>query len=181
MLFLEPLNRSGIEYMVTGSVAGMIYGEPRLTHDIDLVLGLYVKDVSQFKELFPDEKFYCPSEDTIKTEINRESNGHFNVIHHQSGFKAYIYPAGEDKLHKWAMARRNKVDYENADVWLAPAEYVIVRKLEYYKQGGGSKHLRDIKRMLEVSPEAIDLTILQKLIAEQDLSTQWDKLQNINE
>ena len=34
---------------------------------------------------------------------------------------------------------------------LAPAEYVIVRKLEYYREGGSEKHLRDIRSMLAVS------------------------------
>jgi hypothetical protein len=37
-LFVEPLERSAFPYMITGSVAAMIYGMPRLTHDVDLVL-----------------------------------------------------------------------------------------------------------------------------------------------
>jgi len=40
LVFLRPLNDIGIEYMVTGSTAAMIYGEPRLTHNIDLVVDL---------------------------------------------------------------------------------------------------------------------------------------------
>ncbi len=39
-LFTDPLNRIGIRYMITGAVASIIYGEPRLTHDIDLVVEL---------------------------------------------------------------------------------------------------------------------------------------------
>ncbi len=35
-IFISRLNALGIHYMITGSVASMIYGEPRLTHDIDL-------------------------------------------------------------------------------------------------------------------------------------------------
>jgi hypothetical protein len=37
-LFVAPLHRAGIPYVVTGGVASVIYGEPRLTRDIDLVL-----------------------------------------------------------------------------------------------------------------------------------------------
>ena len=37
-LFLEPLERLGVPYCVTGSVAASVYGEPRLTADIDLVV-----------------------------------------------------------------------------------------------------------------------------------------------
>jgi hypothetical protein len=36
-LFVAPLNRSGIEYMVTGGLASVVYGHPRLTLDVDLV------------------------------------------------------------------------------------------------------------------------------------------------
>ncbi len=35
LLFTEPLSTAGIDHMTTGSVAGMVYGEPRLIHDID--------------------------------------------------------------------------------------------------------------------------------------------------
>ncbi len=31
---------------------------------------------------------------------------------------------------------------------LAPPEYVIVRKLQFFREGGSQKHLRDISRML---------------------------------
>jgi hypothetical protein len=35
--FLQPLERLGLPYCVTGSVAASVYGEPRLTADIDVV------------------------------------------------------------------------------------------------------------------------------------------------
>ena len=37
-IFISPLNSGGIDYMITGSVASTLYGEPRLTSDIDLAL-----------------------------------------------------------------------------------------------------------------------------------------------
>ena len=37
-LFVAPLESAGITYMITGSVASSIYGEPRNTFDIDLVV-----------------------------------------------------------------------------------------------------------------------------------------------
>lgn len=39
-LFVRPLNRLRIPYLVTGGVASVVYGEPRLTRDIDLVIQL---------------------------------------------------------------------------------------------------------------------------------------------
>gem|GEM_PF-3503734 len=35
LAFTDRLTAANIQYMVTGSVAGMIYGEPRLTHAVN--------------------------------------------------------------------------------------------------------------------------------------------------
>lgn len=37
-LFIEPLEKLGVQYMITGGVASVIYGDPRFTRDIDVVL-----------------------------------------------------------------------------------------------------------------------------------------------
>ena len=39
-LFVPRLEALGLAYMVTGSTASTIYGEPRLTLDLDLVVQL---------------------------------------------------------------------------------------------------------------------------------------------
>lgn len=179
LVFLDRLNKSNLSYMVTGSVASIIYGEPRMTHDIDLVLKLYAKDIKKFINLFPSHQFYCPPEDIIKTEIARETRGHFNIIHHESGFKADMYPIGQDELHKWAMLKRQEVKVGQSNIWIAPPVYVIIRKLQYYKEGGSPKHLRDINRMLEVSSDSIDKSTLNQMIVKYNLSDVWQKAQTI--
>jgi hypothetical protein len=45
---------------------------------------------------------------------------------------------------------------EGGALWLAPPEYVIVRKLEYYREGRAEKHVTDIRGMLEASDDLID-------------------------
>ncbi len=97
--------------MVTGSIASIIYGEPRVTHDIDLVLGLHPNNVSQLTDAFSAYEFYCPPQEAIKTEAARKTGGHFNIIHQKTGFKADIYPTGEDELHRWAMSKRKKIGF----------------------------------------------------------------------
>ena len=46
------LDRAKIAYMVTGSIATNLYTIPRMTRDIDLVVELSEKDLSQFIPLF---------------------------------------------------------------------------------------------------------------------------------
>ena len=62
-LFAGPLNQIEIRYLVSGSVAAMLYGEPRVTHDIDFVVFLRPKDTAKFSEIFPAPEFYVPPAD----------------------------------------------------------------------------------------------------------------------
>ena len=61
-IFTVRLDKIGIRYMVTGAVAAIIYGEPRLTHAIDLVIELKMEEVKKIQDAFPLEEFYCPPE-----------------------------------------------------------------------------------------------------------------------
>ena len=174
-VFIRPLNRLGMEYMVTGSAASMAYGEPRLTLDVDIVIELVASRVRDFVAAFPIGDFYCPPEEVILVETRRESRGHLNVIHMASGFKADIYPIGRDALHAWGMARRLQMAFAGETVSLAPPEYVIVRKLEYYREGGSEKHLRDIAGMLQVSGDMVDQQAVDAWTQRLGLMEQWKR------
>lgn len=175
MAFIRPLNRLGIEYMVTGSAASMAYGEPRLTLDVDIVIELAGVHVRDFVAAFPAADFYCPPEEVILVETRRESRGHLNVIHMASGFKADIYPIGRDGLHAWGMERRRRMEFDGETVSLAPPEYVIVRKLEYYREGGSGKHLQDIAGMLQVSGELVDMQAVDEWTRKMGLTEEWKR------
>jgi hypothetical protein len=175
-IFVKPLNDANIEYMVTGSVASILYGEPRMTNDIDLVIKLSDKDALSIAELFPENQFYCPPADVILSEISREARGHFNIIHHQTALKADLYPIGKESLHKWAMGKRRKVKFDNNIICVAPPEYVIVRKLDYFREGGSQKHLTDIKKMLKYSGDIIDMSILKEKTAQLHLQEQLNEV-----
>lgn len=176
LLFVRPLNRAGIRYIVTGSVAAIFYGEPRLTHDVDFVVFLNEGEVHRLAELFPAADFYLPPPEIILAETAREKRGHFNIIHLDTGFKADIYPPGRDELNAWAFRGKRRVTFENETVVIAPPEYVIVRKLEYFREGGSEKHLRDIRAMLAVSGDQLDRPALTDWIQRRGLEAEWQRL-----
>lgn len=174
LLFIARLADAGIDYMVTGSVASMAYGEPRLTHDVDLVVRLpSPEDADSLVEAFPAAEFYCPPIEVVRTESARSTRGHFNLIHHETGFKADIYPAGKDPLHEWAFERRMRIEIEGRAVELAPPEYVIIRKLEYYREGRSQKHVDDIRAMLRISQGSIDLDDVSRLARDRGIEEEW--------
>jgi len=175
-LFVHPLDQLQISYLVSGSVAAMLYGEPRVTHDIDFVVFLRDRDIVRLPEAYPAPDFYLPGKEELQTELAREQKGHFNVIHPESGLKADFYLAKRDELEGWAF--RNARDYtiEGTRIRLAPPEYVIVRKLEYFREGGSEKHLRDIRGVLKVSGEIINRADLDDWIQRRDVGEEWQKV-----
>lgn len=173
LLFVRPLNQLGVRYLISGSVAAMLYGEPRLTHDVDFVVFLRKDDIGRLREVFAAPAFYLPPPEVIILEVAREQRGHFNVIHADTGFKADFYTSGRDELHAWAFRGARRLEYRGEPLSVAPPEYVIVRKLEYYREGGSEKHLRDIRAMLAVSGAELNQPELEAWITRRGLGTQW--------
>lgn len=156
-LFVAPLETLGVDYMITGGVASVIYGDPRFTRDIDLVLELREGRAGALLDAFSPEDFYRPPLDALREEIRRPRYGHFNIIHRDTALRADVYLLGDDPLHAWAFERRVRIPLEeDAAIWLAPPEYVVVRKLQYYQESGSERHLGDVSAMLEISRDKID-------------------------
>ncbi|MFN8602710.1 MAG: hypothetical protein U0842_19780 [Candidatus Binatia bacterium] len=177
-LFVRPLEELGIRYMVSGSVASTLFGEPRMTHDVDLVAFLDEDAIAALGPVFAPPEFYLPPHEVMLLEARRESRGHFNVIHVPSGLKADVYPANRDPLHAWAITRALRVPVGTLTVSVAPPEYVILRKLEYHREGGSEKHLRDIRAMLALSLVPIDRAALADWLARLGLEAQWRLVTN---
>jgi hypothetical protein len=163
--------------MISGGVAAIIYGEPRLTTDIDLVIALPEGVISGFHAIFDPEEFYVPPIEVMHLEARRRTHGHFNVIHTSSAFRADVYVAGTDSLMAWGLERRRPVRIADQALWVAPPEYVILSKLQYYRDGGSPKHLDDIRVMLRVSSDLIDRTMLEAHVDRLRLRPQWDHVQ----
>jgi len=76
------------------------------------------------------------------------------------------------------LAHRRKLTLDDLTLYVGPVEYVILRKLEYYREGNSEKHLRDIRGMLESSPAQIDRTFLDDWIQRLGLAAEWHKAQS---
>ena len=175
-IFTLKLNELKLGYFITGSVASVVYGEPRLTHDIDIVLEISVSGIDTFIKAFAGEQFYIPPIEIIKNETERSERGHFNIIHIESGFKADIFLIGNDKFQKWALDNKKTITYQDSLIYIAPPEYVIIKKLEFYKEGGAQKHITDIKNILVNSSEIINFDFIEKYAAMFGVLDNWHKL-----
>ncbi|MFV0338943.1 MAG: hypothetical protein ACK5LK_11965, partial [Chthoniobacterales bacterium] len=130
-LFVRPLEGAKVRYMVSGSVASIVYGEPRATMDIDI--GIYLPgDFSLLEKLYPAEEFYLPPLEVIEIESRRELRGHYNIIHHNTGFKADFYPSRNHPMLPWALKNVRRIEIQKQTITFAPPEYVIFWKLAFY-------------------------------------------------
>jgi hypothetical protein len=177
--FIWPLENYRLQYLVTGSVAAMAYGEPRLTNDIDLILEIKVTDLPALTKAFPDNLYYLPPPEVIQSELARTHRGHFNIFHLETMLKADVYLAGSDPLHHRAFHHKIRIEIDGLSVSFAPPEYVILRKLEFFREGGSHKHLRDIAAILNESSNEIDNPYLLEEVRFRGLSESWQKANEI--
>jgi hypothetical protein len=171
---VETFDRLQIPYLVTGSVAAMAYGEPRLTNDIDIVVGVENRHIAGLLAAFPPDAFYL-SEEAIQEAIRAE--GQFNIIHPGSGLKVDVIVRKETPFEQSRFTRGRIV--RPADTYaaaFASAEDVIIKKMEYYREGGSEKHLRDIAGILKISAGEIDETYIVEWADRLGLRPIWDAI-----
>jgi hypothetical protein len=171
----EELN---IRYIVTGSVASMAYGEPRLTNDIDIVADIKLEQIAFLERYFPHDEFYFDRDMAINAinAINHKSQ--FNIIHPASGLKVDIilYKDTEFDCSRFTRSKRIQPAEEYRADFAAP-EDVIIKKMEYYKEGGSDKHLRDITGILKVSGHDVDREYIITWAKKMGLMKIWEAVE----
>ena len=143
-----------LPYALAGSIASMAYGEPRATLDIDVVVRLDPADVDRLKPRFPSEEFYL---DVEAARLAIANGSQFNIIHPGSGLKIDVFVEGDDVERVQIEDRRRMPALPGLTATFSPPEELILKKLLYYRDGGSEKHLRDVRAMLEISGDAIDV------------------------
>lgn len=169
----ETFKNLSIPYLVTGSVASMAYGEPRLTNDIDIVADIGLSHIPGLMTAFPKDAYYI-DEEMIKDAIHRI--GQFNIIHPASGLKIDIIIKRDTSFDQSRFKRARKIDPGPYPADFASPEDVIIKKMEYYKFGGSEKHLRDIIGIFKISGEIIDREYISQWASDLDLNEIWESI-----
>jgi hypothetical protein len=172
---IEVFEKLSVPYLVTGSVASMAYGEPRLTNDIDIVADINLSHMPALLASFPEEEYYIDGE-MIKEAILRI--GQFNIIHPASGLKVDVIIKQDIPFDQSRFGRVRKIYPGSYPADFASPEDVIIKKMEYYKMGGSEKHLRDITGIFKVSGESLDQEYISQWASRLDLDEIWDMVKN---
>lgn len=157
---IEVLERCEIDYMLVGSWASGLYGEPRFTQDIDFVVALPGDKAALLYAAFGPPRYYS-SRDAIADAVARRSM--FNVIHIESGVKVDFNVIKADEWARTQMSRRQRVGIlPGCEGWAASPEDVILSKMRFYAEGQSDKHLRDITGICRVVAEGIDRDYIER-------------------
>lgn len=140
------LDRIGCQHFTTGSVAAMVYGEPRFTNDIDVVVRMDGGQAAAFVSAFAGNDWYVSAE---AAQAAVRSRGMFNLIHVPSGLKVdlVVSPESPHDVARFARVRMILMPDGRQEPMAAP-EDVILKKLVFFREGGSGKHLRDIESIL---------------------------------
>jgi uncharacterized protein (DUF1330 family) len=176
---VSVLERLGISYFVTGSTVTIFYGEPRFTNDIDIVVDLPAEAVAEFCRQFPEDDFYV-SAAAAREAVRRRSM--FNIIQPHSGLKVDVIIPAPSEFNRARFARARRVQAgEEWDAAFSSPEDAILKKMEFYREGGSDKHLRDIASVLRTSGAAIDTAHIDEWASTLGLTDLWrailDRLQ----
>jgi len=171
---LAALERLDIPYMVTGSVGAMLYGEPRMTNDMDVVIDPSPARVPLLVLAFSGEDYYFPPAEVVTEEIR--CRGQFNILHVGSGSKVDLIVRRDTEFARNEFARRKVVAFSaRLDSMSATPEDIILAKLAYYHMSPSQKHVEDIRGILAVSGDELDGSYLHEWIARLGLTEVWQE------
>ncbi len=168
---IDVLETQGVVYLLVGSLASGVYGEPRLTLDIDIVVDLKAGQVAALCAAFPPPDYYV-SEKAARDAVALARQ--FNVLHPTSGNKIDFMVARRDDWGRSQVARRRREQVvPGLFGFTAAPEDVILGKLWYYQEGESEKHLRDIAGILLISGAEVDRAYIAEWAAKLGLEREW--------
>ncbi len=144
----SELEKRGIAYMVSGSVAMSAYANPRYTNDMDVVIELAERQVGELAEMFAGPYyFHRPS---VEEEIRR--GGMFNVIDHTSGQKVDFIIRKNTEYRQLEFERRQRAEVWGVNCWMVSLEDLILSKLIWIQRIFSDQQALDIENLIEKNP-----------------------------
>jgi len=173
---VQALDQFGIQYMITGSVVSSLQGEPRSTHDIDLVIAIQKSDAHKLVEAFSPPDFYL-DEESILDAI--EKQGLFNLIDVREGVKVDFWVLTNDPFDLSRFSRRYSEEFMGLSMQVSRPEDTILAKLRWAKLSGGSeKQFTDALRVYEVQYGKLDKDYLEHWATKLNIESLWKRLRD---
>lgn len=170
------LEHAKIEYMLTGSLVSSLQGEPRATHDIDILIELRAESIKDLLSAFKSARYYLEEEDIINAIKNKKM---FNLIDTEEGDKIDFWIITDSEFDQSRFKRKYKEEIFGLGINVSRPEDTILMKLKWAALSGGSeKQFLDALRVYEVQYETIDKKYLAEWSIELGVQSALNRIRN---
>lgn len=172
---IAVLNSAAIDYMITGSIVSSLQGEPRATHDIDIVVAITNNAIQQLVQAFALPEYFL-DQDTIREAVDHQSM--FNLIDLDDGDKVDFWILSDEPFDRSRFSRKYSQSFLGLELLVSRPEDTIIAKLRWAKLSGGSeKQFIDALRVYEVQYEILNRPYLDEWASRLELEDLWERLQ----
>ena len=177
LIVTRILEELGVPYLIGGSVASIIHGEPRLTNDIDLVADISEEQVPQLVAALETD-FYVDDRAIRRAIRERRS---FNILYLETMYKVDIFILrGDEWSHEQMRLRegKNLVEGDDSTVRLVSnPETTVLQKLWWFRRGNevSGQQWRDVLGVLKVKADRLDYDYLKHWAARLAVSDLLEK------
>jgi hypothetical protein len=173
---LDRLERAGVPYMITGSVASSYHGEPRATRDLDIVIDPDPEALARLISGLVADGWYVDAEVALCALTDRSQ---FNAIDASTGWKVDLLVRKDRPFSREEFGRRRPANLLGVPAWIASPEDTIVAKLEWALASGSDRQLADVVAMLDIGGESLDLAYVERWVADLGLRAVWGRAQGL--
>ena len=157
---VSALEAAGVGYMLTGSLASSLQGEPRATHDVDLVIEVDMRAVVGLAAAFSAPRYFF---DQIAARDALVQRGMFQLLDTASGDKVDFWALTDSEFDRSRFSRRIEVSVLGTRLWLTTPEDTIIQKLKWAADSVGSdRQIGDAVGVYEVQAGALDEAYLRE-------------------
>lgn len=164
-VLVNYFDQNQISYMLSGSVAMSLYTLPRFTRDFDFVVHLKPADVKCLAGYFKDG-YYC-DEDSVRDAILNKTM--FNIIDHESGYKADFIILKNEPYRITEFERRRLIDFLDMKIYVVSPEDLLLSKIIWAQESQSSIQFDDIR--LLSSLDTLDREYIDRWIEVLNLNT----------
>lgn len=169
---IKLLNKAKFPYMITGAYAVSYYGEPRATHDLDIVMEISRTDVDKICRIFGAGGYEF---DRNMIENAATYHSHFTVIHSDSNLRIDFWMVRNKNEDRARFARRRKIKLFDLPTAMISPEDIILVKLKWFAESKNIKHFNDAAGIIRVQQGKLDFPYIAEWLETLGIKGFWRK------
>ena len=167
---IVELERAGIPYMVTGSLASSAHGRIRASEDFDIVIAPTPVQLHAFVASFPNDQYYADEYDAFESFKHTLS---FNIIDFATTWKADLIFKKSRDFSRVEFDRRQQHVVNGVRVHITSPEDILIAKLEWAKMGESQRQIEDAAGVIARQGENLDREYVSYWVEQLELQSQW--------